>query len=325
MYVTPDQFSRFAVLATRLEAFICVIVYVCEIYNTGYKVVVVGGGAGGCSTAAKLSSKLGKGNVAVIEPNSMHYYQPMWTLVGGGMKTLEASGRPMADVLPKKADWIKQKVTDFDPQNNKVTTEDGQDIHYEYLVVALGIQLNYNVVSGKTFSKLSLTYFYALLLAFLKQNSYEVQNKFKKANSVLSFSTSTMTSLEKAIRISGLLDTDTYLSTFIFNHGLGVALSIVRRPKQLWHYFKDRDLKIIVADNNIDVNENASEAMKVRRTLMVTESARMAKNELPQARKNVFPTTYLPGMARATLNGEGGGFGPLHKLFDHLTNFLTNF
>ena len=33
-----------------------------------FKVVVVGGGAGGCATAAKFSSKLGAGNVAVIEP-----------------------------------------------------------------------------------------------------------------------------------------------------------------------------------------------------------------------------------------------------------------
>ena len=33
-----------------------------------YKLVVVGGGAGGCATAAKFSSKLSQGSVAVIEP-----------------------------------------------------------------------------------------------------------------------------------------------------------------------------------------------------------------------------------------------------------------
>ena len=33
-----------------------------------YKLVVVGGGAGGCSVAAKFTKKLGKGQVAVIEP-----------------------------------------------------------------------------------------------------------------------------------------------------------------------------------------------------------------------------------------------------------------
>lgn len=33
-----------------------------------YDLVVVGGGAGGCATAAKFSSKLGKGKVAIIDP-----------------------------------------------------------------------------------------------------------------------------------------------------------------------------------------------------------------------------------------------------------------
>lgn len=32
------------------------------------KVLVVGGGAGGCAMAAKLSSKLGEGKVTILEP-----------------------------------------------------------------------------------------------------------------------------------------------------------------------------------------------------------------------------------------------------------------
>ena len=31
----------------------------------------------------------------------MHYYQPMWTLVGGDLKKMSQSGKPMGDVLPK--------------------------------------------------------------------------------------------------------------------------------------------------------------------------------------------------------------------------------
>lgn len=49
-------------------------------------------------------------------------------------------------VLPKKADWIKQRVVSFDPANNKVMTDDGQEINYQYLVVALGLQLNFSKV-----------------------------------------------------------------------------------------------------------------------------------------------------------------------------------
>ena len=40
-----------------------------------YKLLVVGGGAGGCSTAAKFASKLGKGQVAVLEPSEVISYR----------------------------------------------------------------------------------------------------------------------------------------------------------------------------------------------------------------------------------------------------------
>ena len=77
-----------------------------------------------------------------------HYYQPIWTLVGGGLKDQEQSGRPMASVLPKKATWIKDSVATFDPDNNKVTTAGGDEIAYEFLVVAMGLQLRYENVKG---------------------------------------------------------------------------------------------------------------------------------------------------------------------------------
>ena len=59
---------------------------------------------------------------------------------------LKLSFNSSCQVLPKKADWIKQRVVTFDPHKNKVITQDGQEISYEFLVVALGIQLNYDQV-----------------------------------------------------------------------------------------------------------------------------------------------------------------------------------
>ena len=72
----------------------------------------------------------------------------MWTLVGGGLKDLSQSGKPMSEVLPRKAEWIKDKVVTFDPDNNRVTTQEGHEIDYEFLVVAMGIQLNYDRIKG---------------------------------------------------------------------------------------------------------------------------------------------------------------------------------
>ncbi len=53
----------------------------------------------------------------------------------------------MGQVLPKKADWIQDKVVSFDPDNNTITTEKGTEISYEFLVVAMGLTLRYDQVS----------------------------------------------------------------------------------------------------------------------------------------------------------------------------------
>lgn len=70
----------------------------------------------------------------------------MFTLVGGGMKTLENAARPMKDVLPKNVDWVQDSVSSLEPQGNFVTTQCGTRINYEYLVVAAGLKLDYGKV-----------------------------------------------------------------------------------------------------------------------------------------------------------------------------------
>lgn len=113
-----------------------------------FRLLVVGGGTGGCSLASKFASKLGKGKVAVLEPNERHYYQPLWTLVGGGLKSFDESYRLMSKVLPSDCEWIQDRAVSFDPDNNTVHTANGDKIKYEFLVTALGLQLNFDAVRG---------------------------------------------------------------------------------------------------------------------------------------------------------------------------------
>ena len=51
----------------------------------------------------------------------------------------------MKNVLPKNAEWLKDAVVGFDPENCKVTTTN-HTIQYEILIVALGLQTNWNEV-----------------------------------------------------------------------------------------------------------------------------------------------------------------------------------
>ncbi|XP_077795474.1 sulfide:quinone oxidoreductase, mitochondrial isoform X2 [Macaca mulatta] len=108
-----------------------------------YEVLVLGGGSGGITMAARMKRKVGAENVAVVEPSERHFYQPIWTLVGAGAKQLSSSGRPMASVIPSGVEWIKARVTELNPDKNCIHTDNDEQISYRYLIIALGIQLHY--------------------------------------------------------------------------------------------------------------------------------------------------------------------------------------
>jgi len=111
-----------------------------------HQVVIIGGGTAGISVAARLSKK--GLDVAIIEPSKKHYYQPLWTLVGGGVVAKEETQRNEADYIPSGATWIQERVSAFNPDENNVVTADGNKITYEYLVVAAGIQIDWDKIKG---------------------------------------------------------------------------------------------------------------------------------------------------------------------------------
>ncbi|CAG2235057.1 SQOR [Mytilus edulis] len=99
-----------------------------------FKILVVGAGAGGCSVANKFAHHVGGEKVGVIEPNDEHYYQPMWTLVGGGVKKLQDSVQKMSKLLPKKGTWMKTKAVAFDPEKCTVTTAEGEEVEIYFYI-----------------------------------------------------------------------------------------------------------------------------------------------------------------------------------------------
>lgn len=112
-----------------------------------HRILILGGGTAGISVAARLR-RLEQGDVAVIEPSDLHYYQPLWTLVGGGCAPIQESVRSEAEVLPRGVVWIQDAATEIDPDAKVVTTAHGERVGYDFLVVAPGIQLDWEKVSG---------------------------------------------------------------------------------------------------------------------------------------------------------------------------------
>src|SRR5690349_10036985 len=95
-----------------------------------HQIVIVGGGTAGITVAARLLRK-GFTDVAVIEPSDKHYYQPLWTLVGGGQAKVSTTERAESSVMPKAATWIKKAAGTVDPDSNTVTCVDGATYEYE--------------------------------------------------------------------------------------------------------------------------------------------------------------------------------------------------
>ncbi|MEE9361668.1 MAG: FAD/NAD(P)-binding oxidoreductase [Cellulophaga sp.] len=113
-----------------------------------HQILIIGGGTAGIMVAAQLLKKDKNLNIGLIEPTTIHYYQPAWTLVGAGTYNYDKTAKPMADVIPKGVTWIKDYASGFQPENNSVSTKSSGDITYDYLVVAPGLVYDFSLIPG---------------------------------------------------------------------------------------------------------------------------------------------------------------------------------
>ena len=112
-----------------------------------HRVVIVGGGTGGITVAARLR-RAGIDGIAVVEPSDVHYYQPLWTLVGGGRAPAKSTVRAEAKVIPDGVSWVQEAAVEVDPDEQTVSLASGRQLRYDYLVVAPGLQLDFDKVAG---------------------------------------------------------------------------------------------------------------------------------------------------------------------------------
>ena len=178
------------------------------------QVIIIGGGNAGISVAAQLLNKKRDVEIAIIEPSENHFYQPAWTLVGGGTFDIKRTVRQEASVIPKGAKWIKESVNTFKPELNELTTKEGNTYTYDFLIVAPGIQLNWSAVKGlpETLGKNNVTSNYSFAYA---PYTYECIKAMKPGMTAIFTSPST------ALKCGGAPQKITYLAADYFRkHGL---------------------------------------------------------------------------------------------------------
>ena len=115
-----------------------------------YQLLIIGGGTAGIMVASQIKKVNPSVKIGLIEPATMHYYQPAWTLVGANTYDFDKTARSMSSVMPKGVDWIKEFADKFDPENNSVTTNKGNKCTYDYLVVCPGLRMAPELVKGLT-------------------------------------------------------------------------------------------------------------------------------------------------------------------------------
>ena len=118
--------------------------------KTECDILIIGGGSAGIGVAASILKRQSSLNITIIEPSEHHYYQPAWTLVGGGAFNAKDTVRPMASVMPRGVTWVQASAEKIDPESNKVTLSNGNTISYEQLIVSPGLRLAWEEIEGLT-------------------------------------------------------------------------------------------------------------------------------------------------------------------------------
>ncbi|MBV6662371.1 NAD(P)/FAD-dependent oxidoreductase [Pseudomonas yamanorum] len=111
-------------------------------------IVVIGGGSAGIGLLASLLKRDPHLNIILIEPSDHHYYQPAWTLVGGGAYDVKKTVRPMADVLPNGVTWIQAAVSELLPDEHTLVLDSAQRVTWKNLIVCPGLRLAWEKIEG---------------------------------------------------------------------------------------------------------------------------------------------------------------------------------
>lgn len=117
------------------------------------KVIIIGAGTGGISTANQLiqGKNFKNTDITIFDPNTIHYYQPGFTKIAGlpGMdkKLAKHITYDMKDIT-KNFNFKNFAVKEFDPENNAIIDEQGEKWTYDNLIVAAGLKTNLDSIPG---------------------------------------------------------------------------------------------------------------------------------------------------------------------------------
>ncbi len=236
-----------------------------DVGDASYDVVVVGGGAAGIAVAASLKTRKPGLEVAIIDPADIHYYQPGWTMVGGGVFDAQDTVRTMGSLIPKGVHWVKSAVAAFEPKDDAVILDGCRVVKYKRLIVCPGLKLDWHKVDGlvETLGKNGVTSNYRYDLA---PYTWELVRSMKEGRAIF-------TQPPMPIKCAGAPQKAMYLSgdawfragvlkniDIHFNNAGGVLFGVKDYVPALEHYVKKYGATLNFFHNLVAVDGAAKKA-----------------------------------------------------------------
>ncbi len=112
------------------------------------KVVIIGGGFGGSTCAKYLHRFDNKLDITLVEPSARYITCPFSNAVIGGFQQMDSITHDYTAHRNRGVDVLHTRARDVDSGDNKVILENGEQLAYDRLVIAPGIDFKWEEVEG---------------------------------------------------------------------------------------------------------------------------------------------------------------------------------
>lgn len=106
--------------------------------------VILGAGTAGTIAANKLRRKLpaNEWDITIVDKSDTHFYQPAFLFIPFGKYRPEKAAKKQAPLIPGGVTRIDSGVEKVDPDAKTVALSNGQELAYDYLIIATGTSIH---------------------------------------------------------------------------------------------------------------------------------------------------------------------------------------
>lgn len=114
------------------------------------RLIILGAGTAGTMMANHLQHELdlNEWEIQIIDKRVEHHYQPGYLFLPFDIYQPEDIIKSIAEFIPKGVSLLTAKINKIDAPNNQVVLENGEQLHYDLLIIATGAKIAPEEVEG---------------------------------------------------------------------------------------------------------------------------------------------------------------------------------